>query len=90
MSNYCKYNLPEISRLLSHADLHTIELSRTFYQVTYLLCNTTKIALMLAFECSRTLCEYIIMYIKIRLCSSITLHHITSHLFHLGFTRVAV
>ena len=49
MSNYCKYNLPEISRLLSHADLHTIELSRTFYQVTYLLCNTTKIALMLAF-----------------------------------------
>ena len=50
MSNYCKYNLPEISRLLSHADLDTVELSRTFYQVTYLLCkiNTTKIALMLA------------------------------------------
>ena len=49
MSNYCKYNLPEISRLLSHADLHTVGLSRTFYRVTYLLCNTTKIALMLAF-----------------------------------------
>ena len=29
----------EISRLLSHADLHTVELCRIFYQVTYLLCN---------------------------------------------------
>ena len=28
----CKYSLLEISRLLSHADLHTIELSRTFHQ----------------------------------------------------------
>ena len=30
MSNCCKCKLLEISRLLSHADLHTIELSRKF------------------------------------------------------------
>ena len=41
----CKYKLPKISRLFIHVDLHTIELSRTFYQVTYLLRNTTKIVL---------------------------------------------
>ena len=45
MSNCCKYNLPEISRLLGHADLHTVELSGTFHQVTYLLGNTSKIVL---------------------------------------------
>ena len=44
MSNCCKCKLLEISRLLSHADLHSIELSRTFHQVTRLLCNTTRIA----------------------------------------------
>ena len=37
----CKYKLLEISRLLSHADMRTIELSRTFDQVTQLLHNTT-------------------------------------------------
>ena len=42
MSNCCKYKLREISRLLSHADLHAKKLSRTFHQVTHLLCNTTK------------------------------------------------
>ena len=41
MSNCCcKYKLLEISRLLSHADLRTIELSRTFHQVMQLLRNT--------------------------------------------------
>ena len=34
MSNCCfKYKLLEIFRLLSHADMHTIELSGTFHQV---------------------------------------------------------
>ena len=42
----CKYKLLEISRLLSHADMRTIELSRTFDQVTQLLRNTTKIVLL--------------------------------------------
>ena len=46
MSNYCKYKLLEISRMLSHADLHTIELSITFNQVTHLLCDTSRIVLM--------------------------------------------
>ena len=46
LSECCKYKLLEISRLLSHADLHAIELSRTFHQVTHLLCNTIKIVLM--------------------------------------------
>ena len=46
MSNYCKYKLLEISRLLSHADLHNIELSRTFNQVMNLLSNTSRIVLM--------------------------------------------
>ena len=35
-----------MSRLLSHADMRTIELSRTFDQVTQLLRNTTKIVLL--------------------------------------------
>ena len=35
MRNFsCKYKPLEISRLLSHANTHTIELSRTFLQVT--------------------------------------------------------
>ena len=38
----------EIFKMLSHVDLHTVELSRTFHQVTYLLCNTSKIVLMQA------------------------------------------
>ena len=42
----CKYKLLEMSRLLSHADMRTIELSRTFDQVTQLLRNTTKIVLL--------------------------------------------
>ena len=49
MSNcFGKYKLLEISRLLCHANMHTIELSRTFHQVTQLLhvCNTTKIVLL--------------------------------------------
>ena len=37
----CKYKLLEKSRLLSHADMRTIGLSRIFHQVTQLLCNTT-------------------------------------------------
>ena len=36
-----KYKLLEMSRLLSNADMSTIELSRTFHQVTQLLRNTT-------------------------------------------------
>ena len=46
LSSCCIYKLLEISRLLSHADLPTIELSRTFLQVTHLLYDTTKIVLM--------------------------------------------
>ena len=46
MRNCCKYKLLEISRLLSHAAFRTIELSTTFHQVTHLLINTTKIALL--------------------------------------------
>ena len=46
MSNWCKHKLLEISRLLSHADLHTVELSRTFHQVTHLLCNINKTVFM--------------------------------------------
>ena len=46
MSNCCKYKLREISRLLSHGDLHKIQLSRTFHQDTHLVCTTTKIVLM--------------------------------------------
>ena len=42
----CKYKLLEISRLLSHADMSTIELSRTFHQVMQLLRNTTEILLL--------------------------------------------
>ena len=42
----CKYKLLEISRLLSHADMRTIELSRTFHHVTQLFRNTTKIVLL--------------------------------------------
>ena len=37
--------LIEISGLLSNADLHIVDLSGKFYQVTYLLWNTTKIVL---------------------------------------------
>ena len=48
LSDCCKYKLLAISRLLSHADLHNIELFRTFHQVTHLLCNTTKIVLIYA------------------------------------------
>ena len=44
--NYCKYKFLEISRLLSHADFLTIELSRTFHWVTHLSCSTTEIFLM--------------------------------------------
>ena len=47
MSNCCcKYKLLEMSRLLSHADMSTIELSKTFHQVTQLLRNTTEIVLL--------------------------------------------
>ena len=42
MSNRYKYKLLEISRLISHADLHIMELSKTFHQVTQLLGNTIK------------------------------------------------
>ena len=35
ISNCCKYKLLEIPRLLSHADLHTVGLSRTFHLVTH-------------------------------------------------------
>ena len=59
MSNCCKYKLLEISRLIGHADLHTIELSKIFHQVKQLLSNTTKVALLYALEGSRTLCENI-------------------------------
>ena len=40
MSNCCKCNLPEISRLLSHAHLHTFQNISS-----YLLRNITKIVL---------------------------------------------
>ena len=42
----CKCKLLEISRLLGHADVCTVELSRTFYQFTKLLCNATEIILL--------------------------------------------
>ena len=49
MSNCCcKYKLLEISRLLSHADVRTIELPRTFHQVKQLLRTTTKVVLSFA------------------------------------------
>ena len=35
----CKYKLLEISRLLAHADMRIIELSRTFHRITWLLRN---------------------------------------------------
>ena len=68
MSNYCKYKLLDFSRLLSHADSHTIELSRTFHQVTHLLCNTSKKVLCKLLECSTALCEYIyrLTYVVVR------------------------
>ena len=37
----CKYKLLEISRLLGHADMRIIELSRTFYRITWLLRNVS-------------------------------------------------
>ena len=40
-SYYCKYRLLEISRVPSHADWNTLELSRTFHQVAHLLCITS-------------------------------------------------
>ena len=47
MSNCCcKYKHLEFSRLLTHADMCTIELSKTFHQVTQLLRNTIKIVLL--------------------------------------------
>ena len=47
MSNCCgKYKPLEVSTLLSHADMRTIVLSRTFHLVTQLLRNTTKIVLL--------------------------------------------
>ena len=48
MNCCCKYKLLEISRLLNYADMSTIELFRTFDQVTQLLRNTTKIVLLKA------------------------------------------
>ena len=36
MDTTCKNKYLEISRMLSHADLHTMELSRTSYLVTLL------------------------------------------------------
>ena len=47
MSNCCgKYKPLEVSTLLSHDDMRTIVLSRTFHLVTQLLRNTTKIVLL--------------------------------------------
>ena len=47
MSNCCcKYKHLEFSRLLTHADMCTIELPKTFHQVTQLLLNTNKIVLL--------------------------------------------
>ena len=45
MSIYRKYKLLEISRLLSHANLHTFRTFLNFNLVMHLLCNTTKIVL---------------------------------------------
>ena len=42
----CKYKLPEISRLLSYADMRTMELSGTFHLVTQLLRNSIKTVLL--------------------------------------------
>ena len=63
----CKYKLPKISRLLIHVDLHTIELSRTFHQVTHLLRNTTKIVLTWAFGMYQ---NTLWLYVKTHLCHS--------------------
>ena len=70
ISNCCKYKLLEISRLLSRADLQTRQLSGT-----HLFGNTSKIVpARKLLECSRTLCEYIYIYIyiciKTHLCSN--------------------
>ena len=43
---FCKYKLPEISRLLSYADMRTMELSGTFHLVTQLLRNSIKTVLL--------------------------------------------
>ena len=62
ISNCCKYKLLEISRLLSRADLQTRQLSGT-----HLFGNTSKIVpARKLLECSRTLCEYIYIYIGIK------------------------
>ena len=49
MSIYRKYKLLEISRLLSHANLHTFRTFLNINLVMHLLCNTTKIVLKQAF-----------------------------------------
>ena len=67
MSNYCKYKLLEISRLLSHADLHTIELSITFNQVMHLSCNTSRIVLM---QASGMFQNTLWIHVKTHLCCS--------------------
>ena len=62
ISNCCKYKLLEISRLLSRADLQTRQLSGT-----HLFGNTSKtVPARKLLECSRTLCEYIYIYICIK------------------------
>ena len=48
MSNFfCKYKLSEISRMLSHADMHILEHSRTFHQVMHLLISVLLIAVII-------------------------------------------
>ena len=48
MSNFFrKYKLLEISRMLSHADMHIIEHSRTFHQVMHLLISVLLIAVII-------------------------------------------
>ena len=60
MSNCsCKYRLLEISRLLSHADMSTIELSRTFIKSRSYGVILLKYFFWEFLECSRALCECI-------------------------------
>ena len=54
-----KYKLLEISRLLSHADTSTIELSRTFIKSRSYGVILLKYFFWKLIECSRTLCECI-------------------------------
>ena len=45
----CRYKLQEVSRLLGHADMRIIELSKRFHQVKQLLRNIIEICSFVSF-----------------------------------------